>query len=150
MRWFWNVTGLDSNKIVEICLMLDQLTMDFAAPLIHWKCLSNCNIFYFKFLYLDYLDNSIEFRYSKNGQEYIVGQEHLYEDPCDEWLDLVNNKLTSPNFPKAYDPLTECEWNLTAPQGYYVTLDFEIIDVSNIQIISTWENISYKIIWFLD
>ena len=65
-------------------------------------------------------------------------------------MDLVNNKLTSPNFPKAYDPLTECEWNLTAPQGYYVTLDFEIIDVSSIQIISTWENISYKSIWFLD
>ena len=69
--------------------------------------------------------------YSKHGEEYVVGQEHLYEDPCDEWLDLVNNKLTSPNFPKAYDPLTECKWNLTAPQGYYVTLDFEIIIVSN-------------------
>ena len=68
--------------------------------------------------------------FSKNGEEYIVGQEHLYEDPCDEWLDLVNNKLTSPNFPKAYDPITDCKWNLTAPQGYYVTLDFEIIDVS--------------------
>ena len=45
-------------------------------------------------------------------------------------MDLVNNKLTSPNFPKAYDPLTECKWNVTAPQGYYVTLDFDIIDVS--------------------
>ena len=31
----------------------------------------------------------------------------------------------------AYDPLTDCKWNLTAPQGHYVTLDFEIIDVSN-------------------
>ena len=70
--------------------------------------------------------------YSKHGEEYVVGQEHLYEEPCDEWLDIVNNKLTSPNFPKAYDPLTECSWNLTAPLGYYVTLDFEIIDVSNI------------------
>ena len=69
--------------------------------------------------------------FSKNGEEYIVGQEHLYEDPCDEWLDLVNNKLTSPNFPKIYDPTTECSWNLIAPQGHYVTLDFEIIDVSN-------------------
>ena len=77
------------------------------------------------------IDNSIEFHYSKNGKEYKVGQEHLYEDPCDEWLDLVDNKLTSPNFPKAYDPLTECSWNLTAPLGHYVSLDFEIIDVSN-------------------
>ena len=67
--------------------------------------------------------------FSKNGEEYIVGQEHLYEDPCDEWLDLVNNKLTSPNFPMPNDPLTECKWNLIAPQGYYVSIDFEIIDV---------------------
>ena len=31
----------------------------------------------------------------------------------------------------AYDRLTDCNWNLTAPQGHYVTLDFEIIAVSN-------------------
>ena len=135
MRWFWNVTGLDSKEIVVICLMLGLPTMDFAAPLIHWKCLSNCNIFYLNILsFLFWLDNSFEFHYSKNGEEYIVGQEHLYEDPCDEWLDLVNNKLTSPNFPKAYDPLTDCKWNLTAPQEHYVTLVFEFIDVSKKQI----------------
>ncbi len=55
----------------------------------------------------------------------------MYEDPCDEWLDLISNKLTSPNFPEPYDRLTECKWNLTAPQGHYITLDFEIIDVNN-------------------
>ena len=81
--------------------------------------------------------------FSKNGEEYIVGQEHLYEDPCDEWLDLVNNKLTSPNYPKAYEPLTECNWNLTAPKGYYVTLDFEIIDVINIFLFKLFLHISY-------
>ena len=75
--------------------------------------------------------------FSKFGQEYIVGQQNLYEDPCDEWLDLVNNKLTSPNFPIAYDPLTECKWNITAPQGHYVTLDFEMIDVSIFYFIHT-------------
>ena len=46
-------------------------------------------------------------------------------------MDLVNNKLTSPNFPKPFDPLTECKWNLIAPHGHYVTLAFEIIDVSD-------------------
>ena len=71
------------------------------------------------------------FHYSKHGEEYVVGQEHLYEDPCDEWLDLVNNKLTSPNFPEPIDTLTECQWNLTAPHGHYIALDFEIIDVSD-------------------
>ena len=40
-------------------------------------------------------------------------------------------KLTSPNYPEAYDPLEDCTWTITAPQGYYVTLDFIIIDVSD-------------------
>ena len=40
-------------------------------------------------------------------------------------------ELTSPNFPEPYDLLEHCTWNITAPQGHYVTLDFEIIDVSN-------------------
>ena len=67
---------------------------------------------------------------SKNAEEYEVGQENLYKDPCDEWLDLFNMKLTSPNYPDPYDPLTNCKWNLIADQGKYITLDFERIDVS--------------------
>ena len=131
MRWSWNVIGLGFNKIAMTYLMLSQLTMDFAAHLIHWKCQSNCKIFLLKIVsFFIFIRWYIWIYYSKHGEEYVVGQEHLYEDPCDEWLDLVNNKLTSPNFPKAYDPLTECKWNLTAPEGYYVTIDFEIIDVS--------------------
>ena len=59
-----------------------------------------------------------------------MGQKNLYKDPCDEWLDLINMKLTSPYYPDPYDPLTDCKWNLTAPEGQYVTLDFNIIDVS--------------------
>ena len=59
-----------------------------------------------------------------------MGQKNLYKDPCDEWLDLINMKLTSPNYPDPYDPLTDCKWNLTADQGKYITLDFERIDVS--------------------
>ena len=39
-------------------------------------------------------------------------------------------KLTSPNHPDAYDPLTDCAWNLTADQGKYISLEFESIDVS--------------------
>ena len=68
--------------------------------------------------------------YSKNAEEYDIGQENLYKDPCDEWLDLFNMKLTSPNHPDAYDPLTDCAWNLTADQGKYISLEFESIDVS--------------------
>ena len=67
---------------------------------------------------------------SINGRELNVGQENLYEDPCQDWLDLVNKKLTSPNYPNDYEPNTVCKWNLTTDKGYYISLDFEVIDVS--------------------
>ena len=60
----------------------------------------------------------------------MVGQENLYEDPCQDWLDLINKKLTSPNYPEVYDKRTVCKWNLRAEKGYYISLDFERIDVS--------------------
>ena len=69
------------------------------------------------------------FHFSKNGSESESGIEHKYHDPCQDWMDLINMKLTSPNYPNSYDPLEHCTWNITAPQGQYVTLDFEMIFV---------------------
>ena len=40
-------------------------------------------------------------------------------------------KLTSPNYPEPYDKLENCAWKITAPSGHFVTLDFEIIHVSD-------------------
>ena len=60
-----------------------------------------------------------------------MGQENLYDDPCQDWLDLVNKKLTSPNYPDGYEPYTVCKWNLTIEKGNYISLDFENIDVSD-------------------
>ena len=68
--------------------------------------------------------------FSVNGTELNVGQENLYEDPCQDWLDLINKKLTSPNYPDEYDPNTICKWNIITEEGYYISLDFERIDVS--------------------
>ena len=59
-----------------------------------------------------------------------MGQKNLYVDPCQDWLDLINKKLTSPNYPDVYDPNTVCKWNLTTNKGYYISLDFERISVS--------------------
>ena len=68
--------------------------------------------------------------FSVNGTELIVGQKNLYEDPCQDWLDLHENKLTSPNYPDVYEPNTVCIWKITTDKGYYISLDFERIDVS--------------------
>ena len=59
-----------------------------------------------------------------------MGQKNLYVDPCQDWLDLINKKLTSPNYPDVYDPNTVCKWNLKTDKGYYISLDFEHIEVS--------------------
>ena len=60
-----------------------------------------------------------------------MGQENLYEDPCQDWLDLINKKLTSPNYPDYFEPNTVCKWHLTTDIGYHISLDFEHIDVSD-------------------
>ena len=67
--------------------------------------------------------------FSKSGSKWIGGIENVYHDPCQDWLDLTNNKLTSPNYPEPYDPLTVCNWILTTKEGYYISLDFEHIRV---------------------
>ena len=72
----------------------------------------------------------IGYLFSINGAELEVGQENLYDDPCQDWLDLINEKLTSPNYPEDYDPSTVCKWNLTTEKGKYISLDFEHLYVS--------------------
>ena len=42
---------------------------------------------------------------------------------------MINEKLTSPNYPGDYDSNTICKWNLTTEKGNYISLDFEQIDV---------------------
>ena len=69
------------------------------------------------------------FHFSKNGSESESGIEHIYHDPCQDWMDLINMKLTSPNYPEPYNPLEHCTWKITAPHGHYITLEFEIIAV---------------------
>ena len=74
------------------------------------------------------------YHFSKSGSESQSGIEQKYHDPCQDWMDLINMKLTSPNYPESYDPLEHCTWNIAAPQGHLVSLVFEKIDVSNIYV----------------
>ena len=74
------------------------------------------------------------YHFSKSGSGWTGGIENVYHDPCQDWLDLVNMQLTSPNHPEPYDPLEHCTWSIAAPHGHYVTLDFVSINVSNNEI----------------
>ena len=80
-------------------------------------------------LYLSLSYYSLIF-FSKKGSRWEDGIKNIYHDPCQDWLDLTSMKLTSPNFPKSYDADTICTWNLTTDKGYYISLDFDNINVS--------------------
>ena len=69
--------------------------------------------------------------FSKSGSKWSGGIEYVYHDPCQDWLDLINKKLTSPNYPEPYDPITVCNWTLITKKGNYISLDFERIGVSD-------------------
>ena len=69
--------------------------------------------------------------FSKSGSKWDGGIENVYYDPCQNWLDQINMKLSSPNHPEPFNQNEDCTWEIIAPQGHYITLEFEIIDVCN-------------------
>ena len=51
-------------------------------------------------------------------------------DSCQYWMDLVNHKLSSPNYPQNYfDDGVGCEWLITAPEGHIISLEFDHVDL---------------------
>ena len=91
---------------------------------------------------------------SVHGTELEVGQEDLYEDPCQDWLDLINKNLQSPNYPENYDPNTVCKWNLTTDKGNYISLDFEFIQVSDkdnaFKCLNDFQSFNFAIVIYLE
>ena len=52
-------------------------------------------------------------------------------DSCQYWMDLENQKLSSPYYPQNY--FTDgigCEWLITAPEGHIISLEFDYFNVS--------------------
>ena len=77
----------------------------------------------------------LDFFFSKRGKDWKGGIGNKYHDPCDDWLDLINLKLTSPNYDEddddaTYDNNEHCNWTIIAPSDHYITLNFERIHVS--------------------
>ena len=47
-------------------------------------------------------------------------------DSCQLWMDLENQKLSSPYYPKNYLAVGNgCEWLITAPKGHIIYLEFD-------------------------
>ena len=53
------------------------------------------------------------------------------EDSCRYWMDLENQKLSSPYYPQNYfADGNGCEWLITAPEGNIISLEFDFFSVS--------------------
>ena len=88
-----------------------------------------CKLFVFPFLLHQFFNN----HFSKAGSKWEGGIENVYHDPCQDWMDLINMRLSSPNYPKPYSPLEHCIWAIIAPEGHFVSLDFKEISVSKLE-----------------
>ena len=49
---------------------------------------------------------------------------------CGGEINVESGQLQSPNYPKSYPNDKNCEWIITAPIGYYISLKFDTFDVS--------------------
>ena len=55
----------------------------------------------------------------------------LIGDSCQYWMNLDNQRLSSPYYPEDYfaDGIG-CEWLITAPEGHIISLEFDYFNVS--------------------
>ena len=53
----------------------------------------------------------------------------LIGDSCQYWLELKNQKLSSPQ--NYFADGDGCEWLITAPEGNIISLEFDHFNVSN-------------------
>lgn len=51
------------------------------------------------------------------------------EDACGGLIEASNGTLTSPSFPDLYPPNKNCIWEVTAPTGFRITLNFTAFDL---------------------
>ena len=54
----------------------------------------------------------------------------LIGDSCQYWMDLENQKLSSPYYPQHFFADGDgCEWLITAPEGNVISLEFDHYEV---------------------
>ena len=55
----------------------------------------------------------------------------LIGDSCQYWMNLENQRLSSPYYPQHYfDDERSCEWLITAPEGHIISLEFDHFNVN--------------------
>ena len=61
----------------------------------------------------------------------IICLHFVLGDNCQYWMDIENQKLSSPYYPQNYFADGDgCEWLITAPEGHIISLEFDHFSVS--------------------
>ena len=62
----------------------------------------------------------------------IIFLHFVIGDNCQYWMDIENQKLSSPYYPQLSFAHADCEWLIIASEGNIITLEFDHFDVSKI------------------
>ena len=73
----------------------------------------------------------------------------LADDSCQYWLDLENQKISSPYYPNWYFANgIDCEWLITAPENHTISLVFEYFKVTQSNTIFNQNYLFQYILYF--
>ena len=62
----------------------------------------------------------------------------IQNNACETSLDMNRMIIQSPNYPNPYSNNLTCNWIITAEQGFHITLEFLIFEVSFNYLIMDW------------
>ena len=73
----------------------------------------------------------------------------LTDDSCQYWLDLENQKISSPYYPNWYFANgIDCEWLITAPENHTISLVFDYFKVTQSNTIFNQNYLSFQYILY--
>ena len=70
-----------------------------------------------------------------------LGYDHEHDccyDYCEQWLDMENGIITSPEYPNPYNNRAECIWTISAEENQTVLLHFLNFEVSTQSILTKY------------
>lgn len=62
---------------------------------------------------------------------------------CNDWLNLANGTISSPNYPNTYPKNMECSWTIVAPENKIITFQVQDLEVNTKQMIDNISVLSY-------
>ena len=71
-----------------------------------------------------------QFVSNNTSDDQVLNWKIDYHPFCEEWIDMKNGYLKSPNHPEPYDNNVTCKWGIISVKDQYVLLNFVAFEVS--------------------